>query len=131
MRLISCCLVVSMAFLQSGCSFFRSSKQNLHVATIQGGAQIFLNGEYAGEDPVDARVRGDEDMSIIAKKEGFKTATYQIGTRLSTTGILDIIGGCFILIPFLGLLAPGAHQLNMSSLTLQLDPEVKPGGTLE
>ena len=61
----------------------------------------------------------------MATKEGYLPATRQIGTKMSFTGILDIIGGCIILFPFFGLLFPGSHELDQSNISIALDKERK------
>jgi hypothetical protein len=61
----------------------------------------------------------------MAKKEGWIPVTRNIGTTMSTTGILDLIGGCIILIPFFGLLFPGAHELDENNVSLLMEREPK------
>ncbi len=45
---------------------------------------------------------------------------------MSTTGILDLIGGCVLLIPFFGLLFPGAHELDENNISIVMEKEPPP-----
>ena len=78
-----------------------------------------------GQGQVTTRVPRNENLSVMAEKEGFTPVTKNIGTELSTTGICDLIGGSFILIPFFGLLFPGAHQLKENNVSMVLQEESK------
>ncbi len=46
-----------------------------------------------------------------------------VDTKLSSVGILDLIGGCCFLLPFLGLPAPGVHTLDQNNLSIVLEKE--------
>jgi len=43
-----------------------------------------------------------------------------INKKISGTGVLDIIGGCFFLVPFLGVLGAGFWELDPDSVTVYL-----------
>ncbi len=122
-KFISLILVISIAFLQTGCSAFRSGTQRITVSTSEPDAKIYVNGAYVGEGTAMTRVPRDESVSVMAKKEGFLPATRQIGTKMSFTGILDIVGGCIILLPLFGLLFPGSHELDQNNISIVLDKE--------
>jgi len=78
-----------------------------------------------GSGHVTTRVPRNENLSVMAKKEGWIPVTRNIGTTMSTTGTLDLIGGCIILIPFFGLLFPGAHELDENNVSLLMEREPK------
>ncbi|ACC98329.1 lipoprotein, putative [Elusimicrobium minutum Pei191] len=111
------------AALLTGCSAFGGSKQKLTVMTNVSEAEIYINGEKKGTGTTTVKVKRNQDVQIMAKKEGYKTDYRHIGTTLSTLGVLDLIGGCLILIPFIGLAFPGAHELNQSNIALDLEKE--------
>jgi len=56
----------------------------------------------------------------MAKKEGYFPATRTVNKKISTTGILDIIGGFIILVPFLGFLSAGAWDLETHMVNVVL-----------
>lgn len=113
-------LVVSLLMLQ-GCSMFAGSTQRFSVNTSEPDAQIFINGEFAGTGSVTREVKRDQTVSVMAKKDGYYPVTRDIGVQMSTTGVLDIIGGCIILLPFIGLAFPGSHSLNLDSVSLVME----------
>ena len=118
-------LVISMLVLQSGCSMFVSSTQRISVNTSEPDAQIFVNGSFIGTGNVSTLVTRNQSVSIMAKKDGYYPVTRDIGTQMSTTGTLDMIGGCIILLPFIGLAFPGSKSLNLDNVSLVMQKAVK------
>ncbi len=118
---VSVLLVTSIAFLQSGCSAFAGSRQPFSVTATERDAQIYINGELAGTGSVKTTVRRDQGVSVMAKKEGYYPATRDIGTKMSSLGILDLVAGCCILLPLIGLAFPGSKELDQSNLSIILD----------
>ncbi len=122
-KLISLFLVGAIILSQTGCSTLRSGTQRLNVVVSEPDAKIFVNGEYAGKGKITTRVPRNENVSIMARKDGYLPAIRNIGTKMSFTGILDIIGGCIILVPLFGLLFPGAHELEQNNVSMILEKE--------
>ncbi|MDD5129694.1 MAG: hypothetical protein PHS66_01380 [Candidatus Omnitrophica bacterium] len=125
-RAMAMVLVISIVLLQSGCSAFRSGTQRVSVVASEPDAKIYVNGAYSGAGTAMTRVPRNESLSVMATKDGYLPATRQIGTKMSFTGVLDIIGGCIILVPFFGLLFPGAHELDQTNISIALDKDTKP-----
>lgn len=115
-------IILIPAFLFSGCSLFAPKTQMVSVTTSEQDAQIFINGNLMGTGVATASVRRDQDVSIMTKKDGFYPATRTIEPSLSTTGILDVIGGCIFLIPFFGLMAAGSQKLDSNNITVLMSP---------
>jgi hypothetical protein len=122
-RFIAVLLIGSISIIQSGCSMVVPGKQRFSVTASEPDAKIYVNGEYIGQGNVQTRVRRNNDVSVLVKKEGFIPASRSIGTDFSITGILDIIGGCIILIPWLGLFFPGCRQLEQTNVAVVLEKE--------
>ncbi len=116
-------LIVSVGLLQSGCSMVLPGKQRFSVAASETDAKIYINGEYVGKGNVQTRVPRNHDVSVLVKKEGYVPVSRSIGTDFSIAGILDIVGGCIILIPWLGLLFPGARSLEQTNVAVALEKE--------
>jgi hypothetical protein len=114
-------LVASIAMVQTGCSMVAPSKQKFSVSATEPDAKVYINGEYVGSGSVQTRVNRNQSVSVMVKKEGYYPATRDIGTQMSMTGILDIIGGCIFLLPFIGLAFPGARELDQSNISVILD----------
>lgn len=122
-RVILVVLIVSIASVQSGCSMVVPGKQRFSVTASESDAKIYVNGDYAGKGNVQTRVPRNRDVSVLVKKEGYLPVSKSIGTDFSITGILDIVGGCIILIPWLGLLFPGARSLEQTNVAVVLEKD--------
>lgn len=117
-RSASFLLVLTVMTMQSGCSLFVPSHETVTVSTSEEDADIFINGNFAGKGIVNAAVKRNANVSIMAKKEGFQPATRSISKTLSTTGLMDVIGGFIFLVPFVGLMAPGAWDLSEENISI-------------
>ncbi len=117
-KLFSVILCGTLIF--SGCSAFRSSTQSVSVTTDHPDAEIYINGMLAGRGVASMPVKRDENVQIMARKDGYIPMQKSIGHSLNTTGILDIIGGCLILVPFFGLLAAGSQSLDENHVSVMM-----------
>jgi hypothetical protein len=117
-KLISIFLLCVMT--TTGCSAFRSSTQTITVTTDQPDTEIYVNGTMAGKGTANMAVKRNQNVSILAKKDGYIPVNRTIGKSLNTTGILDIVGGILILLPIFGLLAPGAYSLDEENITIMM-----------
>ncbi len=120
-KMVSNVLIFSLMF--SGCSSFRSPTQMVSVTTDQPDAQIYINGNMTGKGAATASVRRNENVQIMAKKAGYVTTQRAIGHSLNTTGVLDIVGGVLILVPLLGLLAAGSHNIDENNVSITMVKE--------
>ena len=114
-------LAVSILSTQIGCSMVVPGRQRFTVTASEQDAKIYVNGDYIGNGNVQTRVRRNQDVSVLVKKEGFNPVSKNIGTEFSITGILDIAGGFFILVPLVGLFFPGARQLEQTNVAVLLE----------
>jgi len=112
-------LILSFLFNLSGCSCFRSGNQNISVMTTPADARIYVNGNLRGTGMVTARVPRNRTLMVRVEKDGYKPLSRIIEKKLSTTGVLDTIGGWLILVPFIGLAFPGAYELENANLSFQ------------
>ncbi len=118
-RLIS--LTVLSCYL-AGCSFFGPSMQSIGVSSDPQGAQVTASGKPMGTTPLHFEVHRGENLLVEVRKSGYQTQ-YRTGFRtLSTLGTLDVVGGCIILFPFLGLLSSGAWVHDPSEYGFILEP---------
>ena len=120
-KIISCVVIFLIIVTQSGCSTFGGTRQRISVVTSEPDAKIYINGELIGNGNVQTWVRRNEDVAIMAKKDNYYPATRHIGTTMSFLGILDIIGGCCFLLPFIGLAFPGSQKLDQSNVSMVLE----------
>ena len=123
-QVIAIVLIGSMSVAQSGCSMVVPSKQRFSVTTSEPDAKIYVNGEYMGQGNIQTRVKRNDDVSLLVKKDGYIPVSKSIGNDFSITGILDIVGGfIFFCIPWIGLFFPGARKLEQSNVAVVLEKE--------
>jgi len=104
---------------------FAPSRQRISVTTSEPDAEIYINGELTGQGSATKRVPRNQSVSIMAKKEGYHPATREVDTEISMTGMLDVIGGFCFLLPFIGLMFPGARSLDTNNVAIILQKEKK------
>ncbi len=122
-KLVLTICIISFATIQSGCSMFVPSKQKFSVTASESDAKIYVNGDYMGQGNIQTRVRRNDDVSVLVKKDGYIPVSKSIGTDFSITGILDIVFGYLILVPLMGLFFPGARKLEQTNVAVVLERE--------
>lgn len=89
------------------------------------GAQVLINGTVAGTPPLQSQVPRRGDLTVEVHKTGYQTQSRVTGRKLSSTGIVDVIGGAVFLLPLLGLIAPGAWEQDPSTIDITLEPDTR------
>lgn len=112
--------VLILALTSQGCSALAPKTQTLSVTTDQPDAEIYVNGSFAGKGAASVSVKRNENVEVMAKKQGYETVHRSIGTHLNATSILDIIGGVLFIFPIFGLLAGGSKSLDQTNLTVMM-----------
>lgn len=120
-------LVCGLLVLQvtAGCSLFGSRWQTVSVASDPPGAQVLIDGAAVGTTPLRHEVRRRDPVAIMVRKPGYKTEVRTTHVSVSPLGIADMIGGCVILLPFIGLLSGAAWEQRPSSVSVVLERESK------
>lgn len=120
---------VSIAFVMIGylnmtaCSIFGGSSQPLSVNSDPPGANVLINGTLAGTTPLQHQVPRRGDVTVEVQKAGYKPQSRTTGRKLSSVGIVDVIGGALFLLPLLGLIAPGAWEQDPGMIGITLEPD--------
>jgi hypothetical protein len=109
-------LVVSLV---GGCSAFVPWEQTVTVRTLPEGVPVRIDGQDHGPSPVTLKLRRDESHTVVATTQGAYYAR-ELHSKVSATGALDLAAGAILIVPGLGLLAPGAWDLDGTDLTLDL-----------
>jgi hypothetical protein len=65
----------------------------------------------------------NKDLDISCQKPGYITSTKKVRTHITTTGVLDAIGGFLFLVPAIGLISPGAWELDQKEIEMTLVKE--------
>lgn len=115
-------LVVATVHL-AACSLFGPRLQTITISSDPEGAKVLVNSEYVGNAPLRTQVQRHEDVLIEARLPGYETAYRTSHRSLSSLGLVDVIGGAILLVPFIGLLSPAAWQHEPASYGLMLDPK--------
>lgn len=107
----------------TACSIFGGSSQSLTVNSDPPGANVLINGTLAGTTPLQHQVSRRGDLTVEVQKTGYTPQTRVTGRKLSSVGIVDVIGGALFLLPLLGLIAPGAWEQDPGIIGITLEPE--------
>lgn len=107
----------------TACSIFGGSSQGLTVNSEPAGANVLINGTLAGTTPLQHQVPRRGDLTVEVQKAGFKPQSRMTGRKLSSIGIVDVIGGALFLLPLLGLIAPGAWEQDPGAIAVTLEPD--------
>ena len=120
--LLQTLVVVAFGVSQTACSILASRTEQLSVASDPAGARVTMNGMYIGVTPLVYNVRRNDPVSVLVSKDGYEGVTRYVDTGLSGVGIVDTIGGVVFLLPFFGLMAPGAWNLDTPHISVTLPP---------
>lgn len=104
--------------LLTGCSLFRSSMQSISISATDPQAMLFADGQPVGQGAANISLKRNETHTFLAKTEDGRAGTAQVGRSMSSTAMLDIVGGIFLLVPFFGLLGPGAWDLDATNIVI-------------
>ena len=119
-------LAAAMLLGPAGCSLFVDSHQSVRIEASDPGARLFVDGQEVGTGSALVPMRRNRTHSVRAEAPDGRVAQGRIRKNISTTGILDIVGGFFFLVPFLGILGPGFWELDPNYLYLKLMPPKEP-----
>lgn len=113
----------------TGCSIFGGSSQPLMVNSDPPGANVLINGISTGTTPLQHQVSRRGDLTLDVYKAGYTSQVRSTSRKLSSLGIVDVVGGAIFLLPLLGLIAPGAWEQDPAVFNLTLEPEAnRPAG---
>jgi hypothetical protein len=119
---ITCALFLIM-HTSLACSIFGPRSQTIEFASDPEGAEVIVDGALIGRTPIAYRLSRSDDVTILFRKRGYRTEQRSTDRQLSTLGILDIVGGVVILLPFFGLLSNAAWEHDPSSFSVILRSE--------
>ena len=118
-RLLVSALMAPVMAVVPGCSVFVPSHQDLTIVPSEDTAEVYVNGNRVGTGTQTVSVKRGEDYAVMAKS-GERVATAKVGRTISGTGVADIVGGLFLLVPFIGVFSPGFWALNPDKVSLAL-----------
>ena len=111
--------MVALSVAVSGCSAFVPKTQTVSAVCSEPDANLQINGQvYQGKAQFEAKK--NKTVSIMCTKSGYFPAQKTIDHSLSGTGVADIIGTLFFLLPGIGLFTAGAWQLDETDVNLAM-----------
>jgi hypothetical protein len=122
-------LMVFVVFITQGCSTLKSSTQQINITcTPTEGVTLIVNGQKQKQCPIQMDVPRNQKLQIEAAKDNYLPYNKTVDHHLSTTAKLDMAGICVTFFSGFGLLAPGAWDLDETSIDIVLSP-FHPGET--
>ncbi len=104
-----------------GCSLFGQPTQVVQVTATDPTAEITIDGAFVGKGAGTSSLARDRTHTVMARA-GDRVGTAVIDRKISTTGILDLVGTLFFLFPILGVLGDGFWDLSPQTLMITLPP---------
>ena len=93
------------------------------VSSDPPGAQVVASGVSVGTTPIQFEVHRGDNLFLEIHKPGYQTQYRTSSRRLSTLGILDVVGGVMLLLPLIGLISAGAWEHDPAQFGVTLEPE--------
>ncbi|MEW6741589.1 MAG: hypothetical protein AB1486_02425 [Planctomycetota bacterium] len=117
-------LLMPCAGTLPSCALSQPMEQQVTITTDRA-AELFIGKKKIGETTspdytTTLMLARNESCTVMANDSSGATGRASIGTKLSALGILDIIGGCFFLIPFITLITGHAYELDPTRLKISL-----------
>lgn len=103
----------------TGCSAFVPWKEQVRIETTPAGVPVYVDGVNVGPSPVTLDLPRNKSHTIVAATQG-SFYRRDLNPDFSVTGTLDMVGGALLLVPGLGVLFPGAYDLD-SHVVMHLD----------
>lgn len=116
------CYLIGAVFILPSCSLFVGSTQPLTITATDPNAVISVDGLPLGNGTVTTEVKRNRSHSIMAKTADGRAGSAHVGTQISTTCVLDIVGGLFLLVPFLGVVSPGFWSIDQEQVVVVVPP---------
>ncbi len=120
MKLLNQITALFLCIAICSCSLFVPAKQPVTVHSNVPKVSIMANGEMKGVTPVTFYAKKNQSLHIVATKPGYNPSVYTLDKELSGTGIADIIGGIFLLVPFIGFFSPAVWKLEQDSVMVPM-----------
>ena len=121
-RLISLAMI---SCFMAGCSLFGPRSESIGVSSDPPGARVIASGKPVGTTPLYFEAQRGNNLLIEVQKSGYQAQYRTLSRRMSTLGILDIVGGAIWLVPFFGLLSSAAYEHDPAEIGITLEPEQK------
>ena len=119
-QLIFAIAAASLLLNATGCSLFAPRSEKILVDSDPQGAIITIPGYDRMVTPATFTVPCDEDITVIARKDGYRTQSCTVRRTLGKCGTLDVFGTVVFLLPAVGLFSSGAYTLDQHTIFFPL-----------
>ncbi|MEQ9454762.1 MAG: hypothetical protein RLN76_09260 [Phycisphaeraceae bacterium] len=123
-RIVTSAITASLLVQSLGCSLFVSDMQMIEITASDPRAEIVVDNRVVGTGTASVEL-SKRSSHVVMAKLGDRVGTAQVRQTISTTGILDLVGGFIILVPFLGVLGGGFNKLDPESVVVPLPQSVR------
>jgi hypothetical protein len=103
----------------ASCSFLVPGTQRIAIQPMHPNAEVFVDGVPLGRGPTSVAMARRDVHSVIAKC-GVSSGSAFVNPSISATGVLDLLGGLFFLVPYLGYFAPGFWKLEPRTVVVAI-----------
>jgi len=110
-------LTCSVAWFSTACSLASPSSQTITIVPSHPKAQVVVDGQPKGTGTMSLDLKKNRGHSFLARC-GNSSGVANVERNISPTGMLDLIGGFLLLVPFIGLASPGAWELSPSTVSV-------------
>jgi len=113
--------VMALLMLTStfGCSAFAPKTQRLSVSCDEGGVKLQINGNMYN-CPTQIDVPRNNSVGVMAYKPGYHSYMRTIDSKPNGLFVLDVVGGIIWLVPFVGLVTPGAYSIETQNINVSM-----------
>lgn len=117
---------VVFTYYLTGCSLFGPRYETIGVSSDPPAARVTVSGKPVGATPVRFEVHRGENLLLEVQKDGYQTQYRSASRKLSTLGILDVVGGAMFLLPLIGLLSSAAWEHDPAEFGITLERDKAP-----
>lgn len=100
--------------------------QMIAIHASDPDAEISVDGRAVGRGTATVSLQRKRSHTVTARV-GDRAGSATIDRRVSTMGMLDLVGGFVLLVPWIGVLAPGFWALEPEEVIVTLPPPDKTG----
>lgn len=81
-KIVGLIVILSLFGLFGCATIFKSGSQKVDTTSAPVKAQVFVNGEYRGDTPLQLKLAVKKEYTVEFRAEGYLPATYHINNRV-------------------------------------------------
>ena len=119
-KIVGCAMAAALLLQTVGCSLFAPWSEEVLIDSDPQGAEVVVPGHRL-TTPATVTVPCDKDLTVVVRKEGFRTQSSSVRRTLGKCGVLDVVGTVLFIVPAVGLFSPGAYTLDHHTVFFVLE----------